>query len=235
MGILLNKLIPESLIYEGLIFSVSIDSFVDYIKRWAISSDKFRVIEKNGKIQLNFIENLDSGKELDNLIKVINTMGWFISAYLVNSEGNLKWKPFNKEKFKNEQYDLLSFQVEAKYDVELNVRSIEKLYHISPSIYEKKIQKIGLSPKSLSKISSHPNRIYFTKEEDGVYALIGQFSKLDPNKTGFIVYEIDVKKWIRINRDARLFNDPNFPNGIYTLSNVHPSCLHKIDTVSNDG
>jgi len=93
----LNGLIKDNLLYEGLIHSVSPAEFDDMIKRWVISNDKFDVLLKNEKIQLNFKDNLNV-KELNNLLQFINKLGWFVSAYLVY-DIDMKWKSFDRESF----------------------------------------------------------------------------------------------------------------------------------------
>ena len=45
---------------------------------------------------------------------------------------------------------------------------LEKLYHISPSLYRNKILKIGLIPKSQNKMQSHPERIYCFQSNENI-------------------------------------------------------------------
>lgn len=207
--------------YEGLIHSVSPSSFEDFVKRWTLASDKFDVIKKDGKIQLNFHENL-SEKELKNLSSFVNNLGWFISAYVVD-DVKLKWEKFELEDFLRECSNkrLYSFQLEAKFDSEFDVGSFKLLYHVTPSVNDKKIQNIGLSPRSLSKISFHPERVYFSRTEEDLDFLSDQFHKYDPKITEFSYYEIDIGGAIQNNSNIRLFSDPNFRDAVYTLSNIH--------------
>jgi len=216
----LNGLIKDNLLYEGLIHSVSPAEFDDMIKRWVISNDKFDVLLKNEKIQLNFKDNLNV-KELNNLLQFINKLGWFVSAYLVY-DIDMKWKSFDRESFilTNINKKLYSFQVESKFDVEFNKYEFDYLYHTTPSINDEKISKIGLVPKSRSKISYHPERIYFVKNEQDLDAISNQFHKLDSSVKEFSYYKVNIKQSIKNNSGIRLFNDPNFTDGIYTLSNI---------------
>jgi len=114
----------------------------------------------------------------------------------------------------------VSFQVESKFDVEFNKYEFDYLYHTTPSINDEKISKIGLVPKSRSKISYHPERIYFVKNEQDLDAISNQFHKLDSSVKEFSYYKVNIKQSIKNNSGIRLFNDPNFTDGIYTLSNI---------------
>jgi hypothetical protein len=221
----LNGLIKDYLLYEGLIHSVSISEFEDYVNRWVISSDKFEIIADNKKIKLNFKKNLNV-KELDNLLKFINTLGWFVSAYLVG-DNIMKWKKFDKDGFVQNDINkkLYSFQVEAKFDTEFNKYGFDYLYHVTPSINDNKIGEIGLVPKSRNKISYHPERIYFTPDIQDLDAIANQFHKLDSSVTEFSYYEVNIKNATKNNSGIRLFEDPNFKGGIYTLSNIRKQDL----------
>jgi len=217
----LNSLIKREIIYEGLIHTTEMSVTADQLKRWSGSGEKFKAIEKQKKIQLDFIENLNE-KELIQLLKVINKFGWFVSAVLVFGSSPAR-KKFDYDDFvKNDlNKQLLSFQLEAKYDEELNIYNFKVLYHVSPSIHKDKILKIGLVPKSKEKISAHPERIYFADNEDDVSVLAFQFQKMKPD-VPLSEFEIDFEGVRRNNPSIRLFDDPNFKDGIYTLSNISP-------------
>jgi len=220
----LNSLIKREVVYEGLIHTVESETTADMLNKWSGSGGKFKVAIKPQKITLDFTNNLDE-KELKNLLKLINNLGWFISAVLI-FRSEVKWEKFNLEKFLKDDIDkrLLSFQLEAKYDIEVNVHDFDTLYHISPSIYKEKILTYGLIPKSKEKIFSHPDRVYFVDNDDDVNILLFQFQKLQ-EKTDFTIFEIDFKKCRRNNPSIRLFLDPNFRGAIYTLSNIPPQFI----------
>ena len=117
----------------------------------------------------------------------------------------------------------LSFQLEAKFDLELNIHDYNEIYHISPSINKDKILKIGLVPKSKVKKMSHPERIYFAEESD-IDSIGFQFSKMMPD-TPLSVFKINFRGAIRNNPSIRLFDDPNFHGGFFTLSNIPPQFI----------
>lgn len=223
----LNHLIKEHLVYEGLIRSVSKSTFEYMINRWLISSDKIQIVKETNdvkKLELIFNQNLNED-ELVNLTKYINTLGWFVSAYYVIEK--MKWKPFHMNYFlKNEMNNHIhSFQVEAKFDTEVTDKGFKVLYHTTPSINDEKIQKIGLVPKGISKISYHPERIYFSINKNDLEFISKKFHQRDKSLTEFSFYEIYIDKERKRNEELRLFQDPNFGNGLYTLSNIHKDNL----------
>ena len=219
----LNHLIKKEIVYEGLIHTQSIDATVEMLKNWSGSGEKFTTIRKNKKIQLDFKENLDK-MEFNNLLRMVNNMGWFISACLVFRPA-LDWKKFNYDDFiKNDMsHRLLSFQLEAKYDTELNTYDYNELYHVSPTINKNKILKIGLIPRAKEKKISHPERIYLA-ENDDIDNISFQFHKLNPN-IKLSIFKVNFKELCKQNPSLRLFDDPNFIGGMYTLSNIPPKFI----------
>jgi hypothetical protein len=217
----LNSLIKKDLIYEGLIHTVDMDTTSDMLRKWSGAGNKFLVTEKPQKITLNFTNNLDE-KELRNLVKLINNLGWFISAVLI-LKSDVKWEKFDLENFIRKDLDkrLMSFQLEAKYDIEANIYDFDILFHVSPFIYKEKILKYGLFPKSKEKIIKHPERIYFVDNESDAGQIAFQFERLK-NKMEFTLFRINFKGVRKDNPSIRLFYDPNFKDALYTLSNIHP-------------
>ena len=226
-----NHEIKPDPIYEGLISAVPIDSFTDYIHRWTLASEKFNVVDKINKIQLVFKQNL-TNKELGNLIQFINRLGWFVSAYVIWENGKMVPKKFNSEEFEKNDLNkkLVLFQLESKFDIEVGVSAYNILYHTTPSINDPKIEKIGLVPKTLNKISTHPDRIYFCIQEEDLQQISELINKNNPEFKTFTWYKVDVKRANRHTGNIRFFRDPNFPDALYTLSNIHKDCLTKIKT-----
>lgn len=230
----LNHLIKEHLIYEGLIHSVSKTKFEDFVNRWATANDKIEVnyAKAGEKIVVKFIRKLNA-EELDNLLKLINNLGWYVSGYLTG----YRWEKYNKSDFVNDfnsdnkHENVIAIQVEAKFDLEVTDEEFEFLYHITPSINDTKIQKIGLVPKSLNKLMYHPERIYFARTEDDLKIIADKFNYLDKNLKSFSIYKVDIRSAKHNNEQLRLFDDPNFPSGIYTLSNIHSQDIQLIKKI----
>ena len=217
----LNHLIGRELVYEGLIHSVELGTTADMLTKWSGSGEKFTVRETPNKIHLHFKNNLDE-KELSHLLKLINNLGWFVSAVLVFGS-SISWKKFDYNDFvKNDMNrQWMEFQLEAKFDLELNIHDYDAVYHISPSINKDKILRIGLVPKSKEKKMSHPERIYFADNENDINTIAFQFEKDAPD-IKMSLFKIDFQGVRRNNPSIRLFNDPNFKGGFFTLSNIPP-------------
>jgi len=214
----LNHLIRKETIYEGLIHTVDLGTTADMLIKWSGSGKKFVVKETPKKIRLNFLTNLDA-EELKHLLKLINNLGWFVSSVLI-SDSEMHWKRFDYNDFiKNDMNtQWVSFQLEAKFDLELNIHDYDVLYHVSPTINKDKILKIGLVPKAKEKKLSHPDRIYLADNEDDINTIAFQFIRINPRPLS--LFKIDFRGVRRNNPSIRLFEDPNFRGGIYTLSNI---------------
>lgn len=186
---------------------------------------------------------------IENLFEVIfasvvNRGGWFPSEMkLTNLFGNIITKNFNMdiiiENYKNIESIYLKF--ESKFDcIEINIPN--KLYHLSIKQYENKILKEGLSPKSKSKLSLHPDRIYLCKTiqdceflipvmkfkytEEKIDKKLTKNIKFDKN-TDFIIFEIDNSDNIINNSNNLLYKDPNYNNGYYIINNIKPEYISK--------
>jgi len=227
----LNGLLQDVKLYEGLIHSVSIDTAIHHLKRWSTSNNKFTTKKTSlNTIHLNFGKQ-PTEKEIDNLLKWVNNLGWFVADYIVNEIPPTKKKFIGandlKQSIKNNS--LLNISLEAKYDLELSGHELDDLYHISPTKYINKISKIGLVPRTLSKISYHPERIYLTNNIKDAEALADIFT--EDNIEEFTIYKIDVNMLLKSNNGIRFFRDPNLRSGIYTLSNIPPKFLKRIKQI----
>lgn len=232
---IINGEMKDCVLYEGLIYTVEINTAVDHLKRWSISKNKFDC-EKTAinTIELKFKETITE-KEFNSLFKLIYNLGWYISEYYMDDGKFRSFKKFDEEKLKNDilKYRLLGLKLEAKYDIEINKYDISELYHITAETNKRKIDKIGLTPKTKSKIGYHPDRIYFTKKENDISTLGELFNDINYSQN-FVVYKIDIDGLLRYNNGIRFFKDPNLGSGVYTLSNVPPKFLSLYKTIKYD-
>lgn len=124
----------------------------------------------------------------------------------------------------------LILSYEAKFDIEFEFGALSELYHATPKIiYEKRISKIGLSPRHHNKLSNHPDRVYFSLSKDAAFdiAKVGlkNYSKYDD----FVVLTIDTKL---MPKNTRIFIDQNFwPYGCYIHTNVSPKAITNVDDI----
>ena len=224
----LNHLIKDHLIYEGLIHSVSVDKFADMVDKWSISSTKMDIKVSGQKIVIHLEENLTS-TELDNFLRLINSLGWFVSVYSVFG-GLGKWKKFDRSDFETdcENRRILAMQLEAKYDREVDPQNFDILYHTTPSVNDEKIKRIGLVPKDRGKISVHPDRIYFAQTKSDLGIINERFHQLNKDVKEYTYYSVDIRAAAKNNATIRLFVDPNFEDGLFTLSNIEAKHLSVI-------
>jgi hypothetical protein len=94
--------------------------------------------------------------------------------------------------------------------------------------------KSGLIPKSKSKLTYHPDRTYVCLHKLGCKALISNMKmfyksllwKNTKNKIDYrwVIYEIDTK-----DLDIKLYLDPNYIGGYYTLDNIPPDKIKIVE------
>lgn len=223
----------QNSLYEGLITTYPIDKTIEHLE--LTFGDEIRVVfdEKTGKILTYFPFNFNSEK----LIKEMDMYGWFKS--FPKNDNDIK----TIKNTKNEMF----YVFEPKFDIDVtddvNYLRLDKqgkepmfkqLFHLTPVAYLDKIRSKGLQPKSDSKMTYHPERLYFLTnlfpeehipnfinklystnikniENKDKYALLEIFLK--PNETTGYGFNLPKTKFYR---------DPNFLGGIYTLEPINP-------------
>ena len=203
---------------EGLIKTTNIGKTLNILEKKY--SSKFIFNKLKNSFYINTFHT-DINTLLNGIIKDANTLGWFPS--FIETEDYIgKWD----EKYFKEGEIKLRF--EAKFDEEVveNIPSI--LYHITPTQNANKILSIGLIPKSRSKASYHPDRVYLSKNLKDIENLGGMFYQ----KTG-------IKDWMILKIDTnmvpgdylKLYTDPNYEHGYYTLNNIPPQAIEKVKDI----
>jgi len=206
-----NKVLPSS----GVLPGEPLVNYSDGIMYFTGSTTK----SKNSFYIKTFSTNINA--LLNGIIKDANTLGWFPS-FMETEKYTGKW---DKKYFKEGEIKL---RFEAKFDEEVveNIPSI--LYHITPTQNADKILSIGLVPKSRSKASYHPDRVYLSKDLEDIKNLGEMFYQ----KTG-------IKNWtiLKIETDMipgdylKLYTDPNYKQGYYTLNNIPPQAIEKVKDI----
>jgi|ERR1035437_731978 hypothetical protein len=228
----------EGLLEEGLISSAPLGNALSMLRYWgprkhAVSMGHNATM----KLDIQIDEKTDTlivkilwfdRDNLEGFMKLSNNLGYFISEIGYKIKGKdlmyIKYTKESLEEFvdKKQHLDELIVILEAKFDIEV-YKIPEKLYHICPQDNLEKILKIGLTPRSGSKISNHPERIYFAFTESNVLQIGEKFKEHEFNKiNGYTLLEIDTSK---VNQ-LRIFEDPNFKkSGVYALVNVPPDAI----------
>lgn len=154
---------------------------------------------------------------------VIDRHGWFPSKInMINISGMTNLISYDEDFIiKNGKYlNTIEIYYEPKFDIELNIPNF--LYHLSIQEYERSILSKGLIPKSKSKLSKHLDRIYLCDRIEDCKSLISRMklhyynrpieSKINDK---WVIYKIDTS-----DLDIKLYRDPNYENGYYTIDNI---------------
>ena len=191
---------------EGLIYSQPIETVTRILK------NKFSELEIKTYDDSDIsIEGLND--RLKKYIPLINNLGYFISSAF-KGDDSIEISKLKKEELEN--ITCSNIFIEPKYDYQVDVPNI--LYHASPLKYKEKILKNGLTPKSGSKLSYHPDRIYLSNSlqscvKFGEYLL--NTSENEYYRNGYCIYII---KGEGIDK---LYSDINMRQaGFYTLNNI---------------
>lgn len=215
---------PEFKIYEGLILSHPLYKVVSILnKQYLLSNINYQ--KNTFNLNLDFDVNLNySIIQLNKLITLTNNLGWYPASISSKNNESFINKIFDINNFKEfiiKEFLNINFSFEAKYDIlEENYPNI--LYHVCETKHLNKILKYGLIPKSRSKKSFHPDRVYLVKNLDNAYKLAEIFNKMSLNKE-WVILEINIET---IRDYLKLFRDPNYlENGVYTLNNITPYCI----------
>lgn len=217
---------------EGLIKSAPIGETVFILKKqftdWIFQYEKG---DKDFTIEILKLKNGIQLKYFEKLLPLLNNLGYFISYVEIYGD-NISIKDKYNEKttknaFQNSKIHSIYLECESKFDQMVN--KIPKfLYHITPLKNWEKIQKIGLAPKSRSKKAYHPERVYLGKNEKNTSTLAFDFYQI-----------VGIKAWVllKINTSMipgnylRLYKDPNYEYGYYTLNNIPPQAIKKVKEI----
>jgi hypothetical protein len=212
-------------LYEGLIISHDVEDAILFFNTWY--ADKNVYAKKYKKTMLSiFVTNIPK-ERLDDINKFANNYGYFPASYRA---GNVY------EKYEESSVINKSGKIEILYEPKYNTKvdfiekGIDKLYHITYTKYIDKIKRIGLIPKAFSKLSNHPDRIYFSVNTNGADTIRTAFEqqlKKNNKVESLSLIVLDVNK---LNRDAQFYYDPRFKEyGVYTINNISPNSILTIE------
>jgi len=186
-------------------------------------------------------------KYWSEIYKFLDTFGWYPSYIALVTEDFFGGFLKDRGKYSNESMnimmksaddeDAIQIQMEAKYDTE---QQPEKYYyHLVPDIYLDKVELKGLTPKTKSKIATHPERVYLLNpdNEDEYEKVANMLYSTIPSEEA----KAKVKNYylLRIDADAlkdkvKFYDDPNFRIGngaVWTYQNIAPKYIEKIETI----
>lgn len=198
--------------------------------------------------------------EFEKFNSTIQALGWFPSysiGYVEPGDGEKRdmyepgddlrktipfWQgKYDKQKIidyiKSGRLHNIVISLEASFGPEVPRNKLPKLlYHATPSMYIEKISKIGLAPKTQSKETIHPSRVYFVPVKSSLKNLAGGLNQYRKPKKGQIGIPMDSWSMITIDTkklspDVEFYVDPNFwvggtvQRGYFTTSNIPPSAI----------
>ncbi len=119
-----------------------------------------------------------------------------------------------------ESFKEIYIQFESYQDKDLAISEIpDTMYYVYNNSNRDKIQRYGIVPKSKSKISYHPERVYVTFSVDDAERFIKQLDDGYEYSILKIVTDDELKSYIKLKKD------PNFDAGFYTNQNISPMYL----------
>jgi hypothetical protein len=218
---------------EGLIKTTPIGEAVYILKKqfpnWIFQYEKGN---KDFTIEILKIKDGIQSEYFEKLLPLLNNLGYFISYMEIYGDGIEIKDKYNekivKNAFQNPKIHSIYLECEAKFDQKVN-KIPPFLYHVAPLKNWEKIQKIGLVPRSRSKKAFHPERVYLGKDEKNTSTLASIFSPIEGIKD-WVLLKIDTDKIP--GEYLKLYIDPNFKYGYYTLNNIPPQAIEKIKEIN---
>lgn len=212
-----------------------------------------RMLNEQTKINEGLIHTYPSGKVTNSLIKMGVDNVEIIDGDNITNERIVIHLPLDKydwfynriiqhmdkcgwfEALKQNNTDEILIVFEAKFDKDVTDFVYEDrkgiLYHVTPSMYLKKIFKYGLMPKTYIKLSTHPDRVYFTMGEHMAKALIPILYNTIQNDlykhliNEYSLLKIDLNRLSGFNSKPKFYLDPNCASAVYTHESINPNCI----------
>lgn len=220
-----SQICEEQLINEFINQTIPIDKTIETFKKRFKDIDIIKAGHEKIKVSLNKI-NTNQFLDIEDINKFVESFGWFISK--------INGFPFSKKDLKHFIFSSKTIELEFEPRYDLEITNVEnKIYHLTFDIFWDRIQDVGLTPKNKSKISNHPERIYFIeKYNEKEFNRLSKFlyNTLPPDKQKLIekcyILEIDAKHLLE-DRKTKFYKDPNYSLGIWTFENIPPIYIKK--------
>jgi len=173
----------------------------------------------------------DFGK-VDKVLQIAKILGWFPSFQTLWRPGDREDTKFDinvlKRTLTNWEKIVISFEKEYGDKIDLP----KYIYHVIPEERYKKVAQQGLNPKTHSKKTAHPERIYFGTQVDKMEKLADMLYDRETNKDAikgtYKLLQIDTSK---LPKDIEFFPDPDYPDGIFTYTSIRPNFIKVIKTI----
>ena len=228
-----DEFIEETSLNEGLLMTYPADKVVRYIQK------KYNLDDDSVELHIDGGEYILVSKKLDkNMFDNVESILKFGGYY--QADENI-----------DDYYTYEKIYEENIFDKLKQSGEIEYLYHLTPSINDKKIQIMGLIPRSRNYRFKYPDRIYLLSNGDSEFLHIICRKLYEP--IFFLFLNLVLKKEINIffffNKkikessvyridfskveDIKLYRDPNARgfDSYFTMDNIRPEWIEKIDEI----
>lgn len=175
-------------------------------------------------------------KYIQNYYKLINNIenyyGWFLAGNEdPYTDEMVKDVEVIKKYYKNAkpepdiddpEYEHSVLIFEKKYGDPLDVNKIipDFVYHVTDEKYLHKIKKNGLVPRSKSKKTYHPERIYLLLNKGNNVKALANNPEFDIDNP--VLLKIDVSEFKKYNK---FYEDPNLDGGVFVVNNIPPNII----------
>lgn len=179
-----------------------------------------------GDLRIEFITS--QYQNIGKINSFMDSFGWFP----MNIQGVGPYKDNSLKKILNTRNEV-TILYGAKYDTKVEINT--PLYHLAPDILYKHIQQRGLTPKTKSKISTHPERIYLlypTTDSDYYDVALTLWTSLPESNAknaiqDYYLLEVDTTKLSK----HKFYNDPLFymaEGAVWTYQNIPTSAIEVV-------
>jgi hypothetical protein len=218
-------------LYEFINTTAKNNTTYDMVKNFPLLRGKITFDKDHpAVIQITFDE--ENREIIKPVISRMDAYGWFVN--------NKDYQDSIIQLLNGETSSIvLFFEPRNSEELEWSVLSNKHLYHVTPTdVWENKISKIGLCPKSQSKKANHPERVYLFPEiqiKDGVWQFLNEeLSKAknrikeqnenDESCPFYSILEIKINPSLIYKGRMKFFQDP-YSNGIWTSDNIPPEWI----------
>lgn len=128
-----------------------------------IIEDSIDISSSKIKIRIDYLDK----QTIDKINNLMDHYGWFPTNIKSPDNPRIKYSQGIKNYLNKRDVEI---QYEAKIGEEFNISPNKtKAYHVTPDIFLDKIKNDGLKPKTESKLSDHPERIYLFLNPDETF------------------------------------------------------------------
>lgn len=174
------------------------DKLLDMMTRRGIKiniiDDSIDISSSKIKIKADYLNQ----ETLDTINNFMDSNGWFPANIKLPGEPKLRYSQGIKNSLNKMEVEIgYEEKLGGEFDINKNKT---KAYHVTPDILVDKIKEQGLTPKSESKLSDHPDRVYlFLNPEETFNQMVRQLwnsLSIEKKKTikNYYVLEIDLTK-----------------------------------------